>query len=177
MDRAVKSLIKPAVLDSFAGEGHRLSLPTSHPPMKQALMRLAAVAFFTTAVATACSSTTDLGATDSTATNVKLPNDTAMVKFVGLTWPATPNPCLSAFTITWTVTVDSAKVGDVLLAHVTGPGSPGAVRTTLVADSQTVVTKFTAPAGVGSWTGTVDSVGNKHPRGFLLSVTSSVLSC
>lgn len=139
------------------------------------LLRLAGAVLATAVIASACSSTTDLGATDSTASTPKA-NDTAKVTYIGLTWDNSATPCTAPFVITWQVTVDSAKIGDVLVAHVTGPGSPGPLHTTLTADSQNVVTKFTAPAGPGSWTGTVDSVGGKKPRSFLLSATSTV-SC
>src|ERR1041385_7826536 len=110
------------------------------------------------AIAAACG-----GGTDSTAPT----NTRATVTQVGLFWGTGPTPCQSAVTMTFTVQVLNAKVGDALVVSLTGPGSPAEINENLTASSQLVQKQFpVAKVAAGSsaaWTALVVSVGGQTP--------------
>ena len=110
------------------------------------------------AIAAACG-----GGTDSTAPT----NTRATVTQVGLFWGTGPTPCQSAVTMTFTVQVLNAKVGDALVVSLTGPGLPATINENLTASSQLVTHQYpVAQVGAGQsavWTATVMTVGGQVP--------------
>ena len=91
----------------------------------------------------------------------------ATVTQVGLFWGAGATPCTAPVTMTFTVQVLNAKVGDALVVSLTGPGSPAEINENLTASSQLVQKQFpVAKVAAGSsaaWTALVVSVGGQTP--------------
>src|SRR5438874_3368766 len=70
----------------------------------------------------------------------------ATVTQVGLFWGSGPGPCSGPVTMTFTVQVLNAKVGDALVVSLTGPGLPASINENLTASSQLVSHQYPVAA-------------------------------
>ena len=105
-------------------------------------------------VAACGGSTTDATATPAVAT----------ISHLGFSWGGGATPCLGPITMTFTLQVDDAKVGDIVFVTLSGPGLPSGISETLQQSSQFIQKQYSVPKGSGTWTADGITVGGKIPN-------------